>query len=631
MVQPSPELPALRVRKRDGRSVAFDAARVETGLRRALAATGREDAALAHDLAAVVATYLRGRAGEGLVASTEIAHLVHEVLLGAGCTAAAAAFRVEQEARDISRRRLRIRPAAGDDGVRGIPPAEATDPEEWSKGRVVSLLAREADMPGALAEEVAADVERGLFASGLRSVSPALLREWIDNELALRGLPARLGRHQFVGLASHELRDVLGSPTAGLAAEHELGARLVLNYALREVVPSEVARAHDEGLLDLETLRAGARLDAIALRPWGLPALAAHAGRRERVRELPLLLRPLGHLAAREVVLEWDGPALAAEDAADLLGRLAEPAGMRDVGARFVLLLPAGRPALVEPFLAALETLRAGPGGRSGAVVPGVRLAVEGLPDGLLARAAALEAEDARLSFAVAAPAAGVLAAAVSLDVARLALAAGPRALREFLAALEAAADLAVQALHAQQALLPAAGVRAARRVACGLSPAALPARQRLGLCGWSEAATLLLGDAPRARDNRLDLAAAMGERLAAVLARHAARLDVALMPAGSGARERFGRLDLAAFPDARDRLPLAGHREGYRYDGAVPLLAGEDAAAAGAQSATLSRSLGLSADVPVPRSTGSAAQRVAFLQSFARTAATPRDVAPCA
>ena len=94
MVQPNPDAAAaLLVRKRDGRSVPFDVARVATSLGRALAGAGQQDPLLARDLAAVVVTYLRGHAGEGVVGAAEIAHLVHEVLLGAGCTAAAAAFR----------------------------------------------------------------------------------------------------------------------------------------------------------------------------------------------------------------------------------------------------------------------------------------------------------------------------------------------------------------------------------------------------------------------------------------------------------------------------------------------------------------------------------------------------------
>ncbi len=629
-MQPNPDVPPLLVRKRDGRSVAFDVQRVQTGLRRALAAAGQDDAALARDLSAVVVTYLRGHAGEGLVGAAEIAHLVHEVLLGAGCTAAAAAFRLEQEARERSRHKLRIRGPVGADGVRAIPPGAAEDPEEWSKGRVVSLLSREAGVLGELAEEVAADVERGLFASGLRSVSPALLREWVDNELALRGHPARLGRHQFVGLASHELRDVLGSRAAGLAAEHELGARLVLSYTLREVFPPEVVRAHDEGLLDLENLRAGARLDGITLRPWSLPVLDRAADRRDRCRELPLVLRQLGHLASREVVLDWDGPALSAGDAADLLAQLAEPAGMRAVGARLVLLLPSDRPALAGPFLAAIEALRPGAAGRGGAALPGLRLVVDGLPDDLLARAARLEAADARLTFVAAAPEPGLACGAVTINAARIALGCGPRALRDFLAGLERAAELALSALAAQQALLSSRGVRSALRAASGLADDALPAHHRLGLCGWAEAACVLLGDGARARENRLDLAAALGERLTEVRGRHASLLPVVLAPAGAATRERLGRLDLLSFPDARDRLPLAGHRQGFRYDGAVALAPGADAAAVGGQVAGAARRLGLAGDAPAPRSTGSLEQRVLFLQSYARAIAPERDAAPC-
>lgn len=629
-MQPSPE-PAvpLLVRKRDGRSVPFDAARVATALRRALADAGQDDALFAGDLAAVVVTYLRGHSGEGVIGAPEIAHLVHEVLLGAGCTAAAAAFRLEQERRERSRQRLRLRAGAGEDGVRGIPLAAHADPEEWSKGRVLSLLAREADLPGELAEAVAADVERGLFASGLRSVSAALLREWVDNELFLRGHPARLGRHQFVGLVPHELRAVLGS-ASGLQAEHELGARLLLRYAQREVFPAEVVRAHEQGLLELENLQAGARLDTVVLRPWSLPALGPLAG-RERRRELPLVARQVGHLASREVLLCWDGPALSADEAKDLLAQLAEPSGLRAAGARLVLCLPSEREELVEPLLAALAALRDGAAARRGAVLPGLRLVIAGLSDELLAAAAELEAADARVGFAAQAGEPLLVTGSVAVNVARLALLAGPRALQEFLADVERSLELALSALAAQDALLPAGGARAALRAATGLPEDALPVSRRLALCGWEEAACVLLGEGARARANRLDFAAALGERVAAVLGRQPPSAPLRIGLAGAAARERFGRLDLATFPQARDRLPLAGHREGYRYDGPLLLAAGSDATTAGSLAARAACFLDLPPDTPAPRCTGSAAQRTAFLRAWTVALARERDVAPCA
>jgi hypothetical protein len=228
------------------------------------------------------------------------------------------------------------------------------------------------------------------------------------------------------------------------------------------------------------------------------------------------------------------------------------------------------------------------------------------------------------------APSPGLACGAVTLTLARLALACGPRALRDFLAGVERAADLALAALAAQDALLPPRAVRAALRHATGLPDDALPAHHRLGLCGWAEAASVLLGDGARARENRLDLAAALGERLAAVRARHASLQPVVLAPAGAVTRERLGRLDLQAFPDARDRLPLAGQREGFRYDGAVPLAPGADAAAVGRLAAGAALRLGLAGEAPAPRSLGSVEQRVEFLQAWARTIAPRRDPAPC-
>ena len=366
MVQRNPELRATRrVAKRDGRLVPFDRQRLERSLCAALSATGREEPTLAADLASVVLTCLEARAPEQTVAAAELAELVAEVLTGAGCELAASAYRAARGARQTARAGLRIRGRPAGDAVRGIPaaaPGQSPD-DEWSKGRIVALLAAEAELCEPLAGDVAAEVERGLFASGLRSVSAGLLREWIDNELELRGLAVRLGRHPFVGLPPRELREVLAAGSVGHAAESDLAGRLLARYALREVYPEPVATAHQRGLLHLESLSAGARLDALTVAPWSLPALA-DARRAERSRRLGPLLSALCQIVARELVLVWDGPALDAGQVAELYGVTAAGAlPSAAVTAQLVLQPAADEPAAVATCLAghAAAVTRSGP------------------------------------------------------------------------------------------------------------------------------------------------------------------------------------------------------------------------------------------------------------------------------
>jgi transcriptional regulator NrdR family protein len=657
MVQRSPETStALTVAKRDGRRVAFDGGRLAGSIGRALEAEGREDATLAADLGSVVTTYLLGHARAGEVGATEISELVFAVLSGAGCEQAAAAFRAISDQRQHAREGLSIRRQADHDPVRGIPRAEvcasnghnedddavveqidaseAREDERWSKGRVVALLASAAELPDEVVDEVAAEVERGLFDSGLRSVSAALLREWIDNALVLRGYTPRLGQHQFVGLSPHEVREILGGAVAGPSAESEVSTRLLGDYALREVFPAEVAAAHERGLISLENLSSVGRLDTLTLSPWSLPALGSGGARRERMRTLAPLLRNLLGLNSRELVLDWDGPALDAEAVSDLLAGLATPALERGATARPVVCLPADRPGLAAPFLSALGSLRA-LASRRDLRLPCVRLPGHSLPEDVLTEAVAVEGVDGRLQFGAGAaeaqpePGPSAISGSVAVNVAHVALAAGSRRVHEFLAGLERAVELALSALAAQAALLDGCDASlAAVRDTTGLRPDTFPVRRRLALTGVQEASMVLLGDGPRGRKNRVDLAAAMAERLASLLGAAGDGLVVGL--ASPTSRRRFGLLDLGNFPDARERLPIASDRSGFRYDGPQTVTATSDAGEAGREAARVFQLLGMHAEAPVPRCTGSTEQRLAFLRAYLSVTSPQPDLHPC-
>ncbi|MHC5211563.1 MAG: ATP cone domain-containing protein [Planctomycetota bacterium] len=629
----NPEIePDLTVVKRDGRRVAFEAARLAASLCRALEAADRMEPSLAGDLAGVVETSLRTRSGGTEVAADEITALACDVLLGAGCAAASHAYRAERDSRARARGALRIRKPGDQPVVRAIPPADrltgAEDPEAWSKGRVVALLQTETDLPGAVAADVAAGVERTLFASGLHSISTALLREWVDNELDLRGQPPRVGRQQYVALAAHELRAILASGAAGLEAETQVASRLLQRYALHEVFPEPVRSAHEQGLLCLEALGSGGRFDTLALPVWRLPVAGTGAARRARLRAIGPTLRNLAQLASRDVLVLWDGPALAAEPAADLLASIADaPLGAAS-SARVMLCLPADRPALSAPFVTALTGLRED-ALRRGLRLPSLRLPAAGLPDAVLDDAVRLEGIDGRVQFATGAPAPGVVTASVAVNVARIALAVGPRRIADFLDGLGRATELALSALAAQDALMGADdGPARALRLATGLLDARLPRRRRLALCGALQAATVLLGDGARGRENRIDLAAAIAERLAPLLEPAGGGLIVGM---GSDVtRDRFGRLDLAAFPAARDQLALAAHREGFRYDGAETLPAREDPFETGRAAARYWQLLGATHEAAVPRCTGGTAERLAYVSGYLSVMSPVPDLHPC-
>lgn len=622
MVRRDPDgAPRLVVRKRDGRRMAFAPGRLRASLAAALQTVGAAEPTLAADLCDVVVAYLASHPEPAPLSTARLAQLVDQVLTGAGHGAAAAAFARLAEERRSAASGLRIRPSGPEEVVRDVPPAAELGGESWSKGRLIQLLANEARLDDELAQQVASDVERTLFASGLRSVSAALLREWIDNELAVRGLPARLGQRQWVGLPAHELRELLATGSSGREVERATSERLLGRYALREAVPPEVAAAHEDGRLELEHIGRGARVDALVLAPWRLPVLAAAApARRARLAALGPLARALAHHVARELVLVWDGPALPVSAATELLLDLAEPA---PDGCALVLALPADRPATVEAFLGALQALAATP--RWG--LPRVRLPAAALSHAMLERAVAIEDVDARLQFTAALPRPGLASCSVAVNLARAALDAGPRRVHDFLARLDASLALARTAIASQAALLEdGAGVRSELRRRTGL---ALPARPRLALVGLAAARRALLGEGPRAASRGADLAAAVGDRVRAAL--EGLQPAPTIGPADARCRARLGRLDLRAHGAARSDLPLLAERDGFRYDDFIVLAPTDDAERAGRREAEQFRLAGFDDDAPLPRSTGGSARRLAFLRGLLALHPPVADLHPCA
>ncbi len=631
MVQRSPEARQVRVRKRDGRSVPFDQSRLFASIRHALEASGSEDPYLAADLGSVVEAYVGSHVQDGSITAEEIAGLVQQVMASAGCENGAYVYQRVREERDRARRGLRIRHHDGGDGVRAIPRAAVRSPDEWSKGRIVSMLETEAELDMEVAQDIAAEVERGLFASGVGSVSCGLVREWVDNELVKRGLRARLGQHHQISLSSHEVREILGAHPPGGAAEAETAGSLLARYALREVYPRAVVQAHERGRIALDGLPYAGRIDAVTV---PTSALSGEGGSLARIAGR---VRQLRQLCSREVCLVWDGDGTGSARDAAVDGILARgTTGPQDLGlADFLLGLTDGRRSGAEvvlcvdgaqqglAFLEAFEALLSDAGVRRWDL-PVLRLCAPGTT---LEPAARIESVEARVQFAAALPRPGVVGSAVTLNLPRLVLDGGADGLA---LRFDQLVSLARSACRARSVLLERDGGALAEIAALlpggGARRAPPPAARRLDLCGLAEALALATEGLPP--DRRDDAAGELVAGFADALARHRTQSLVTETPgqvpeelvigvAAREARRRLGRLDLVSHPNARERLSQAPARDGYRYDGPTEVGVGADAAHRGHRLGGWAARLGAPAAAPVPRSTGDTAARVAFVQAY--------------
>jgi hypothetical protein len=305
----APQRPRL-VRKRDGRLVPFDGAKIAEAVRRATAAVGEEDRSFARDVATVVELALArrllraggadlggdgfGGGGPGRDADVpdieQIQDHVERALIELGRAPVAKAYILYRDRRARAREALRVRPdplstlapspaesgsaahsTAGGSGPvpRGLQVLAADRSAPWSKGRIAAALVAEADLPRETAETVAHRVEARVFDAGLESISTGLIRALVDNELVALGLTAALARHEPVAVPRHDLRRALDSEGArvflpqvaeeveggAVALDSALGGEVLRRFVVREVLDERTRELHLQGDLHLEDLR----------------------------------------------------------------------------------------------------------------------------------------------------------------------------------------------------------------------------------------------------------------------------------------------------------------------------------------------------------------------------------------
>lgn len=284
-----------RVKKRDGREVPFDKAKISDAVGRAQAAVGAADPHFAAEVADVVEMALARRASQPTDLRTpvvpgieEIQDLVEQALVELGHASVAKAYILYRDRRARLRAALEVR-SERDLAASATPPADPSADRKhdrrapprvqvqtgiaaWSKGRIVVALMNEADLPRATAEQVAARVEERVFDSGLKRISTALIRELVDNELVELGLAQALKRQRPLLVPRHDLRRLLANdgdgasvkPSAarrelaplgpGTTVAERLSGALLSRYALEDVLPEHVAELHQAGELDFQDL-----------------------------------------------------------------------------------------------------------------------------------------------------------------------------------------------------------------------------------------------------------------------------------------------------------------------------------------------------------------------------------------
>ncbi len=262
------------VKKRDGRLVPFESAKIADAIFKAASAVGGENRVLAQELAEVVEMFLEKNYGDRAPGIEDIQDTVEKVLIEMGHARTAKAYILYRDRRARIREALQVRKplkkrhSATDIAL--LVGAESSDQlNAWDRERITRALEVEADLEPELAAEIASDVEKRVLDSGMSRISTSLIRELVDNELFARGLTARLEKQAVLGMPKYDLDTIVkakSNENANISQNNPEAINLAVaehtlkQYALKEVFSADVGEAHMLGKIHLHDLGYPTRL-----------------------------------------------------------------------------------------------------------------------------------------------------------------------------------------------------------------------------------------------------------------------------------------------------------------------------------------------------------------------------------
>jgi ribonucleoside-triphosphate reductase (formate) len=149
-----------QVRKRDGRSVAFNQSKITSAIFKAAQAVGGEDRALADELSGVVVLFLEKHYENQVPTIEEIQDMVEKVLIETGHAKTAKAFILYRQERAKVREMLQVRKRMqkadnSTDMSLLVDPASKDEVYHWDKHLISLALQKEADVSAELSDEIA--------------------------------------------------------------------------------------------------------------------------------------------------------------------------------------------------------------------------------------------------------------------------------------------------------------------------------------------------------------------------------------------------------------------------------------------------------------------------------------------
>jgi ribonucleoside-triphosphate reductase len=263
------------IKKRDGKTVPFDGAKIADAIFKAAQAVGGEDRELADNIAVAVAVYLNRNFPGSIPSVEDVQDAVEKVLVEMGHAKTALA---DARYRDKRTRIRRLRGGHVAEIVDEIMTArretrETTDlslfvrtsAEEvsgWDRQRIVDALVLETDLNRNIANAISLEVEQQIISSKIKVVTAPLVRELVDAKLIEYGLEEFRKKHTRLGAPLFDVDRIISVPNkenANIPHNPEatnlmLAERIKKEYALLSVFSQDVADAHIRGDIHLHDL-----------------------------------------------------------------------------------------------------------------------------------------------------------------------------------------------------------------------------------------------------------------------------------------------------------------------------------------------------------------------------------------
>ena len=275
--------------KRDGMVVPFRREKIVTAITKAAEEVERRDhlqvgQTMPEQMADLVVAQLNDPQSEYYVSPDaegrripqieDMQDLIEIVLAEQGYAPIVAAYKRFRKHRQLARERIRVTNAKG--GKSDGKPVDLTDASmllvdraergnalPWDRKELVATLLAHTDLNQEVALNIAKTVENEVIASGMRSVDSSLLREFLNNELSLRGYQHQLRDLSVYGVSrqfvdrlmyakSLENSNIVNNNPEAV----QLGiAELVLKqWALDTIFSPDLREAHNTGALHLHDL-----------------------------------------------------------------------------------------------------------------------------------------------------------------------------------------------------------------------------------------------------------------------------------------------------------------------------------------------------------------------------------------